>query len=276
MSDYGSPDPEHTAALAAVDEARQEALRAVGEMRQFGPPPHHPNLAPADGAEKTLASMCTQKVVDYLLQLRPYRTSSQNWGVTLGTLELPTRLDTGSSNRRGGGQKRDLWLCRQPEIPLNDVSHVIEAANMSVQYSTCRQTRPTTSPAKKTPKPILKTGTEEYGRLKFDDQESLLSVAFGSKSVEAAIKQGVARPAPDNEPDESQSDNDSYTPAVPVSNNKSGLKRGVSHNTKSFNIVFESQTLLTLVEIADEVAAEIDLLIELDAPDFESGGQGAV
>ena len=119
-------------------------------------------------------------------------------------------------------------------------------------------------------------GTETLEARSFDDQESLLSVAFGSKSVEAAIKQGVARPAPDNEPDESQSDNDSYTPAVPVSNNKSGLKRGVSHNTKSFNIVFESQTLLTLVEIADEVAAEIDLLIELDAPDFESGGQGAV
>ena len=236
MSDYGSPDADHTAALTAVDEARQDALTAVSEMRQHGAPPHHPNLAPTDG-QKELATICTQKVVDYLLQLRPYRENSQNWNTDLGTLHLPKELGTPGSKRRSGGVTQNLWLCRQPEIPLRNVSEVIKAANMTVQYSTMR-----------------------------GEQFSPTPTAGGMTVVTSSEQQ-----------QQQQEDRESnYVPAKPATSSSAGLGRGSSHETKPFNLVFSDRTLLELVELGDEVAAEIDILIELEAPDYESGSQGAV
>lgn len=269
MSDYGSPEPNHTAALAAVDEARQEALAAVSKRRQFGASPHHPNLAPADGGEPTLASICTQKVVDYLLQLRPYRDNSQHWDVTIGSITLPKRIEGKGSNRRSGSGSRSMWLCRQPKIPLNNVSNVIDAANQTVQYSTMRGDRDSAFSPPGGDK--CRVRTDEYGELVFTDQRSAMQAMSGKMSFEQAIERGAAM-----RKQELEQKTTDYVPAKPVSNSSAGLKRGTSHKTKSFNVVFGDQALLELVEIGDEVAAEIDILIELDTPDYSSGGGGAV
>ena len=269
MSDYGSPEPNHTAALAAVDEARQEALAAVSERRQYGASPHHPNLAPADG-EKTMASICTQKVVDYLLQLRPYRENSQKWNLDLGTLTLPTQINIDGNNRRSGRGSRTMWLCRQPEIPLNNISNVINAANKTVQYSTNKGEQSTAFTPPGGTQFRLRT-TSERGEFVFNDERTLAKTLSGEMEYDEARARGGAI----RERDLEEKTRD-YVPATPASNGSPGLSRGSSTKTKSFNIVFGDQTLLELVEIADEIAAEIDILIELDAPDFESGGQGAV
>lgn len=270
MNDYGSTDPNHTTALSDLHEARKEALYAVSEMRQFGTTSHPPFLSPADGDDKTLATVCTQKVVDYPLQLQPYRDNSQNWDVDLGGIEIPKKINTGKRKRRSGGQKADLWLCRQPKIPMRDMSDVISVANTTVQYSSNRPDR-SDSPLTGKNTYHLRTGTE-YGELVFTDRRAFEAVASGQMTYQQAFDTGAAIQKGEVE----STGSEGYTPAIPSNTNSAGLNRGSSHKTRSFNIVFPADILLQLVELADEVAAEIDTLIEIDNPDYESDGRGAV
>jgi len=282
MSGFGDPAPQHRNALAAVDEARQRALGAVSEIRQRGAPSHHPNLAPADDDTPSLASVCTQTVVDYLLQLRPYRANSKSWEVDMGGVELPTEISGGTSNRLGRGRKRPLYLCRQPVVPIRNVSDLIAAANMTVQYSTQKSDperiggRPggSRSPMDSGNRWTMKT--DEHGEVELRDKSAWKAVASGALSPQEAIDTGIAISEEQTDDDVEYREEQKYVPADPNIDETAGDTRGPDHKVRTFNLVFPAGTLLRFVEFADEVAAELDLLADLESPDYEPGGGGAV
>jgi len=276
MSGFGDPSPQHQNALSAVDEARQRALGAVSEMRQRGTSGHHPNLAPAGGEDPPLASLCTQAAADYLLQLRPYRANSRSWEVDMGGVELPTEIPGGTSNRLGKKRKPPLYLCRQPVVPIRNVSDLIDAANMTVQYSTKK------SPPEHPGSSALDSGsrwvaeTEDHGEVEFRDKSAWKAVASGALSVQEALDTGIAISEEQLDDNVEHAEQDKYVPADPNVGEVSGRARGPDHKVRTYNLVFPAGTLLRFVQLADEVAAELDLLADLESPDYEPGGGGAV
>lgn len=203
MSSYGDPAPEHRNAVSQVSKARQRALNAVSELRQSNIQTPHQNLArvkqnPNDPAEPSdeLPIACTQAVVDYLLQLRPYRHTSRNWEVDFGKIVLPESVGSSGSKRRSGGIPGNLNLQGEQQIPLGNTSEIIEAANTTVCYT---------------------------------------SVSLG---------------------------------------NQFGTSTRVKR--RRYKVVFSPGTLLKIVELADEIAVEMDMLAELKPPDHSSGGGDAV
>lgn len=191
---YGDPKPQHRNAISEINEARQQALAAVSQIRQADVSPAHPHLAPATSDGHTLPIMSTQAVADYLMQLRPYRANSSRWDVDFGTVRLPGSIPGGRSNRRSGGRRPPLEIQQSKTVELTNIDQLIEALNSSIQYST----RP---------------GASE--------------------------RRGPGR-------------------------------------SKSFKFVLPPDALLKLVEMADEVAAEMDLLAEIQEPDYTAGGGDAV
>jgi hypothetical protein len=220
MSGYGDPGPGHRNAIDAVAEARQTAIKGVSEMRKAGPRPHHPRLAPA-GDEPALATMATQAVVDYLMQLRPYRGHSASWDVSFGELQLPADIQESSKAAMGWDRtpSRRLHVCRQPTFYVENVSDFVEVANMTVQYSSKIRRRP------------------------------------GSTSEETA---------------------DSLTLGDPNVQSRAGRDRGRTHTVKSFNLVFGAGELQKFLQLGDDVAAELDVLADLEAPDHAAAPGGAV
>jgi hypothetical protein len=171
--------------------------------------------------------------------------------------------------RRTGGRSTDLWLCRQPEIPLRDLSEVIVAANSTIQYSS-KKAPPSDAGVSRGIERWEIRGTT-HGNLVFEDKGTWTAVLNGDMEIDEAVKIGAAERAAavDDEDEE-------YVPADP-NISRSGSKRlgrsGSSrHRKKSFKLVFPAQTLLQFVELADEVADEMSLLIERDTPAAQDGG----
>jgi hypothetical protein len=74
------------------------------------------------------------------------------------------------------------------------------------------------------------------------------------------------------EPDD-EDDEDEYIPALPHVDDTVGDTRGRSGELRTYKFVFGPNRLLRLVEMADEVAAEMDLLIDLGTPrEQDTGG----
>jgi hypothetical protein len=220
MSQYGDPGPGHRNALDAVAEARQRALRAVSQMRQVGPPPHDPRLAPA-GDDPALATIATQAVTDYLIQLRPYRGHSATWDVSFGELQLPEDIQESNGAAMGWDRtpRRRLHVCRQPALYVENVSDFVEVANMTVQYSSKTRRRPDST-----------------------SEGAAGSLTLGDPNV---------RSAP-------------------------GDTSGQDHKVKSFKLVFNAGELQQFLTLGDDVAAELDVLADLEAPDHAAGPGGAV
>jgi len=195
MAAYGEPSSEHKSAVREIAEKRQQAHAAASEIAKAGTPHHHTHLAPANEGGDNLSVVCTQSVVDYLLQLRPYRASSENWGVDFGIVTLPEELGTGGVGGYGIKQSK-LTIEQSPRIGLRNTNEVIAAANKSIRYSSS-------------------SGVGGYG-----------------------------------------------------------LKSNGTTNTYKF--VFSPDQLLRLVALADEIATDLNLLVDIEEPDYDSGGQGAV
>jgi len=132
---YNDPKPQHKNAIAAVSEARQQALAAVSVVRETTIDTIHPNLAPADSNNPHIVVSANQKVIDYLLQLRPYRSTSENWNLAFGAIKLPETISGGSAPGRGRGTLDDLQLSGSPEVTLENASEVIEAVNETITYT---------------------------------------------------------------------------------------------------------------------------------------------
>jgi hypothetical protein len=273
MSGYDDPKPEHRNALKEINEARQMALTAVSEMRKTQISTPHRNLAPttSEGETPTLSVIATQAVVDYLLQLRPYRKTSKKWNVDFGTVALPKKLDGGSAPGRDRGKNPHLWICQQPEVPLNNVSQLIESLNQTVHYST---NRPTEAEPDFHPKPTksetirYRIRAESYPGEHWVDEDTFKAIRKGAMTVDEAVEMGAIL---DENTDEDG--DDEYVPATPAVRNEPGDTPGKDGKIKSFKFVLGPQYLLQVVELADEVAAEMDLLIELDDPrEQDTGG----
>jgi hypothetical protein len=200
MSSYGDPDPEHRNAVNQVTDARQKALNAVSEIRKADITTPHPNLAPPTvpierDHSPSLPVLCSQAVVDYLLQLRPYRHHADNWEINFGEIQLPENV-----TREKGGRKRgstSVTLQNENTIPLTNANEIIAAVNTTVVYQ---------------------------------------SVDMSGRS----------------------------------------LGGNISTNEERYKVVFSPGTLLRIVEAADEIAAEMDMLAELSPPDHSAGGGDAV
>jgi len=288
VSAYDGAKPEHRNALAQIDESRQRALRAVSEVRKCQINSPHPNLAPAPMDGKSLPVMATQAVGDYLLQLRPYRANSKKWHLDFGTIELPKSIN--GDNPRRQSRDPELWICQQPEIELKNVSQLIESLNMDVHYSTNKPDNDS-SPFDSRLKPSELSASErrmqnqlsELGKvtgIKYQidppsypgtfhvSRETRLSMVEGGITQDEAVEMDMT--IEDEQDDE---DEDEYIPAVPHVDNAPGDTRGHDGELRTFKFVFGPDRLLRLVETADEVAAEMDLLIDLGTPrEQDSGG----
>jgi hypothetical protein len=277
MTQFGDPGPGHRNALDAVAEARQHATAAVSKMRQVGPPPHHPRLAPA-GDDPALATIATQAVVDYLVQLRPYRGHSATWNVAFGQLQLPEHIQ---ESQPGAGWNRNnarrLYVCRQPTLYVENVSDFVEVANMTVQYSSKmrRGTHPfyTSGGGGRSALHDPTTGgvadrwrvdTDEYGTLAFSEKRHIKALLFGDLSPAAALEH--AELVEEKEADEEEAD-DQVTLGDPDVG-------GRDAEVKSFNLVFNAGELQRFLTLGDDVAAELDVLADLEAPDHSAAGPG--
>jgi len=287
---YNDAKPEHRNALAQIDESRQRALRAVSEVRKCQINSPHPNLAPAPEDGKSLPVIATQAVADYLVQLRPYRANSQKWHLDFGTVELPKSLDRGPSKRLGEKRLADLWICQQPEIELNNVSQLIESLNMDVHYSTNKPHRAGSSSDSRLKPSEMTAGVRQFqnqlptGKVtevsyridppsypgKFNvDSETFQSIRNGAITQDEAVEMDMTLEAEQDDED----DEDEYIPALPHVDDTVGDTRGRSGELRTYKFVFGPNRLLRLVEMADEVAAEMDLLIDLGTPrEQDTGG----
>lgn len=269
MSAFGD-DPNNRSALEQVNEARERATSAVSEMRQRGTPNHHPNLAPADQGQKVLATVATQSVADYLLQLRPYRATSNGWDVNFGGVELPKEISRGQAPGRSEAELPSLWCCQQPFVPIRNVSELIKAANMSVRYSTAKapQSPAQVGSGRGSSTSTYTVRTKNYGEVRLRDQSAFNSVVSGAMSVKKAIEAGLAVTDEKNDAPEEPG----YIPADPNVDNSTGDTRGRDGVVRTYNLVFPARTLLRFVEVADEVAADMNLLIEFETPAEQDGG----
>lgn len=274
---YQEPKPEHRNALAQIDDARQRALRAVSELRKREVQSPHPNLTPARRNGESLPVLSTQTVADYLLQLRPYRANSRKWQVDFGTIELPTEIAGSPDGRLGGGASTPLYLCRQPEVPLRNVSQLIEALNMDICYSTNKPSNGSTSSSLEGRRVDGIPGTvhveyridpPNYPGKHEVDEKTYRAIQRGAITLDEAVEMGATD-------GDAADEDEGYTPAIPSVEKSAGRSRGKSGELKKFKFVFGPDRLLRLVETADEVAAEMDMLAEFEDPDYVSGGGDA-
>jgi len=291
---YDDPKPEHRNAITQINDARQRALKAVSELRKRRIETPHPHLAEAREDGESLPVMSTQAVVDYLLQLRPYRHGSQKWQLSFDSVTLPKEIPR-SSPRFGEQRQASLWLCRQPEVPLNGVSQLIEVLNMEIHYSTYRPDRGQSSSSRLKYSDLTPTERRVKGGLEdatggtmtelvwtihppsypgdhYVDREVYRKIQQGAITQDEAVEMGMTEEQ--HEPDED--DEPEYVPAIPSVPTAPGDTSGRNHQIRTYKFVFGSEGLLKLVQLADEVAAEMDLLIEMEEPDLDAGGSGAV
>jgi len=291
---YNEPKPEHRNAITQINDARQRALKAVSELRKRRIQTPHPNLAESREDGESLPVMAAQAVADYLLQLRPYRHGSEKWHLSFDTVTLPKEIPR-SSPRRGEQRRASLWLCRQPEVPLDGVSQIIDALNMEIHYSTKQPTRGKSSSSRlkysdMTPtERKVRDGYEDalpgevnsitwkidppsYPGDHYVDREVFRKIQQGAITQDEAVEMGMT----EEQHDADEDDEPEYVPAIPRVDNAPGDTRGTNHKIRTYKFVFGSNGLLKLVQLADEVAAEMDLLIEMEEPDLDAGGSGAV
>lgn len=250
---YGDPSDEHRSAVKQIAKARDRALKNVSALRTVRDDAQHPNLCRIDGRQQSPLSIeATQAVVDYLLQLRPYRQNAESWGVDLGVVELPEtmRID---GPRRGAGF--DLfYLCRQPYVSLRGLSEIINVLNQTIIYTDDRApsvgSSPSMSPSNTVELPdgtyTLPSGT--------DIAEQMLA---GELTPEKVRETG--RPVEEEE-------EPAYRPP----------RLSATAKTRDYKFVLPQDGLLQLVEIADEVAEEMGVLADIEQPDHSAGSRGAV
>lgn len=269
---YDDPNIQHRSTVQQIVDARQRALTAVSEVRQVQIDTPHPNLARMSDDGKQLPVVATQAVVDYLLQLRPYRKSSQNWDVDYGTITLPKTVSSELAGRSSG--TRTLWICRQPEVPARNASQLIQALNSDVHYSTNHPRSNTGRRGADLPsgsrigiKPTSVTyriRPDTYPGTYQVNKKTAQQIQKGEITEDEAVEMGMVIDDQDGK-DTDTDEGDEYTPAIPeLKTSAPGDTRGPSGEIRSYKLIMPPGALLQLVEIADEIAAEVDMLAELE------------
>jgi hypothetical protein len=241
-SSYDDPKPQHRDAVKQIAEARELALTAVSEVRQRSLPGPDEHLTPAQ-EDPTFQGRANQAVTNYLLNLRPYRNASDKWNIDFGEVELPKEIPGGSKPGRSRGERPNYRICRRPSVSLPTVSRLIAAVNTDIVYSTARPP----SPDNNEPKiPDGWVGWRVRGQrliVPADKMEAHLRGEITHDELKNHAK-------PLREPEEQS---DEFRPSTPL--------RG---DTKHYQFVFGADELLQIVELADEVAGEMDFLAEIE------------
>ena len=220
---YSEPSESHRSAVEQVAEARQQALEGVSAIRRVTDKLDHAHLVRASGNETRIAVEATQAVLDYLLQLRPYRQNAQTWDLGFGRIELPRVV---SEENPGLGRGWTHYFAAQdPVLEVETLGDMIENMNETIVY------------AAKTPPSV---GSAGGGR------------AMTADSRAREIRREVAR--------------GEYTPP----------DVGPDAERRLYKFVLQQHELLALVQAADDVAAEVDLLADIESPDFGADGGGVV
>lgn len=258
---YDDPNIQHKDTVRQILAAREKAYNAVSQARKLSLSTPHAHLAPTGGEGGAAdAIACSQAVADYLLQLRPYRHQSDSWNVDFGDIGLPKRIQVErEARRRSESKTRPLWLCRQPKIALTGLSTLIDVLNMTVAYSSARPLQP----GERDTGDSFKIETDEYGTLVVGNERLFKQVASGAATVDEIAAHPSVHPE-----DTRGVDEESYTPAEPP--------RADEGRMKTYKIVLPDDQLLRLVEAADDIAGEVDMLAEIDLPDRNAGGGDAV
>ena len=131
MSKYDDPGPGHSQAVRQLAESRAEVLQRLRRLNSAaagGPGPHQ-SLVPVSAAP-TVRTVAMADLSDYLLQLRPYRATTDSWEMELGTIHLPERLPGESQS-----EDRHFDIEGPAEIPLGSLGDVMELAGETVRYS---------------------------------------------------------------------------------------------------------------------------------------------
>ena len=241
MSSYDTPGAEHTNAVTQLSEARSRCIEYVSVVREQSPNTFDTHLVsqPPSRSEQTLVK-ANQAVAEYLLQLHPYRLNSEKWSVDMGTVMLPEHVRGIGSNRRGTSYAPKLRACRMPGVSIGSVSDVISAINMNVSYS---QNFSDQSRADK-PGTEVRVG-EQSVRV---DEETLRAWWSGGLTREELLQRGQLSA-------EEERAADAFEPADPPADR---------HQARAFKFVFPPDMLLGLVEHADEIAAEMDMLADIE------------
>ena len=134
MSKYDDPGPGHSQAVRQLAESRGEVLQRIRQLNSsaVGEPGPHENLVPLTAAP-TVRTVAMADLSDYLLQLRPYRATTDSWQMELGTMQLPERF---TEEKPGVGRgRRHFDIERRPQVALMSLDDVMELAGHTVRYT---------------------------------------------------------------------------------------------------------------------------------------------
>jgi hypothetical protein len=159
----------------------------------------------------------------------------------------------------------------------------VEVANMTVQYSskirrgpgstgnpgggTSALNQPTTNNVDR-----WTVGTEQYGTLAFEEKRHVRGLMTGDLTLTEALQFAEVV---EEEADEEEAD-DRVTLGDPNVASHPGDTRGRDPEVKSFKLVFNASGLQRFLTLGDDVAAELDVLADLEAPDHAATPGGAV
>ena len=251
---YGEPTDQHRTTVREIAKAREHAAKNISALRRGSDDSDFENLCRIDGRKTpSLSVRATQAIVDYLLHLRPYRHSSEQWGVDLGVVTLPTSITEQSSRR--GGDLNGFWLAQMPTIPLRSLTDVVDALNRTIIYTDSAP--PQTRNSDNTPdESTIEIDGTTYA---FPRGSDIIRKWFAGEATADEL-QRVGQPV------EPQRRDDQYQPP----------RVTAGSNVRRFKFVLPQSDLLQLKEIADDVAEEMGMLADIDTPDHSADGGGAV
>ena len=251
---YGDPSDEHRTTVKQIATARKRAEKNISALRTVDDDAEYLNLCRIDNTTTSSLSIeATQAIVDYLLHLRPYRHNSDRWGVDLGVVELPQRIQE-STKRRGSGY--DLFYCAQePHIPLRNLSETVDALNRTILYTDNAPPQSEGSTVSKRTKSIRLPDGEYEFPFHSDAVEKYMNGEISPDEVRQAGERADS--------DEGRGE---YRPPRVTQDSR----------TRKYKFVLTQDDLLHLKELADDVAEEMGVLADIEPPDHSSGSRGAV
>ena len=220
---YQEPSESHRSAVGQIADARQQALKGVSAIRRVTDQLDHPHLVRASGGETRVAVEATQTVLDYLLQLRPYRKNASSWSLGFGRIELP-RVVSEENPGLGRGWTH-FFAAQDPVLEVETLGDMVETMNETIVYAA--ETPPSVGPG-------------GGGGVK--------SAGGRARAIRREVSRGE------------------YTPP----------DIGRDAERRLYKFVLQQHELLALVQAADDVAAEVDLLADIESPDYGADGGGVV
>jgi hypothetical protein len=239
--------PEHRSAIKQLAAARQRALDSIHAVRAGDHNRRSANLIevpdqPVRGDHAHPMAEATGNVCNYLVHLKPFGLGSKRWQTGLGVIDILKKTEKDKPGLHRGSIQ---YKCtRMPYLNINDMNAAIRAGNLQVFYA--RDSGGATfTPKRQRQNDICRVEGHDLTPAGYQQLQS------GTDIAECEHARG-------------QSLNTDFEPA----------SRG--DDEVAFKFVYTADQLLTIYEVADEIAAAEDLLANIDTPDHNPGGKGAV